>query len=458
MKIDVPYDYINILLFKTLLKYENKRSVSIDMLNKYHEILLEEVINEYETIEKAGKKTYFSDKEKWEGEIEFIFNDETIDSFLEKFSDLFYRDDDNICLYEEVSFDELNQRKIVMENEEVISQRFDDASESDRLFDLLEINKIKKTLKRYIGIEEQIEKCYLELNYNLSDSSIIGELKKLLMMRVIFLNNVCQTSSEVIEAFHQETVRIYGNDSTYNYEKAPIDLELWKKSDYFNDSIDDVDDIFNDIDDRIYDIYQYAIFGESSISIEKVRVMLENLYLFGDKEVKSFDEIDGDFSDVDCFDGQETFFVVDSEESDLLFYLTYLKKLEDYMGKNGQTSNLINARNRILYALDMPALGLFKEENLVKELEKAADYEVDEEDFEFIEDEVRFMADEVFKVEEDDNTVKKLLFISTYYELTGDEAIPLIVSEHEDDDRFDTYSEVIFGEQSDKEKKMQLKP
>ena len=457
MKIDVPYDYINILLFKTLLKYENKRSVSIDMLDKYHQVLLEEIINDYERFEKAGKITYFSDKEKWEGEIEFVFNGETIDAFLEKFPDLFYRDDDNICLYEEVSFDELEQRKIVMQNDNAISRRFDHASENDRLLDLLNIKRIKSIIEKYVSVEEKIETFYSKIGDG-SDNISVEELKKLLMMRAIFLNNVCQYSGEVVDAFRMEGIRKYNNDSSYDYSRPPINLDLWKKSEYYVECVEDTDDIFSDIDDRIYDIYQYAIFGKNSLAIQKTSQMLENLCFSDERDNATCEEVEDYFSSDDNFNEKKTYFVVDNEECDLVFYLTYLQKLNDYMDKNGETGDLVNTKNRLMYALDMPKLGLFRIENFERECENICDYDIDEEDFEFVEDEARFMADEVFKVEEDDNTVKKLLFISTYYELTGDEAIPLIVNEHEDDDRFDTYSEVIFGEQSDKEKKMQLKP
>ena len=53
MQIEVPFNYINLLAFITLLKYENKRGIKIDTLQKYHQILLEEVIKDYNNKNKS---------------------------------------------------------------------------------------------------------------------------------------------------------------------------------------------------------------------------------------------------------------------------------------------------------------------------------------------------------------------------------------------------------------------
>ena len=90
-------------------------------------------------------------------------------------------------------------------------------------------------------------------------------------------------------------------------------------------------------------------------------------------------------------------------------------------------------------------------------MEKTKEFDLEAEDFDFVEDEVRFMADEVFMTETNENTIKKLLFISTYYELTKDKKIVRILNKHSNKDNFATYSDIIFGEQKGYSKKLSKK-
>jgi len=140
MQIEVPFNYINLLAFITLLKYENKRGIKIDTLQKYHQILLEEVIKDYNN--KYTK--YYQDVDNWKGKIDFFINEQNdLNDFLNEFSHLFYFDKDTIYLHDEICYEELIQQEIVMREEQCISNRFLLVSNNSRLLDLLNINKIK---------------------------------------------------------------------------------------------------------------------------------------------------------------------------------------------------------------------------------------------------------------------------------------------------------------------------
>ena len=79
MQIEVPFNYINLLAFLTLLKYENKRSIKIDTLQKYHQILLEEVIKDYNT----KNATYYEEVDNWKGKINFFIDEQNnLNNFL----------------------------------------------------------------------------------------------------------------------------------------------------------------------------------------------------------------------------------------------------------------------------------------------------------------------------------------------------------------------------------------
>ena len=163
MQIEVPFNYINLLAFLTLLKYENKRGIKIDTLQKYHQILLEEVIKDYNT----KNVTYYGEFDNWKGKIIFFIDEQNnLNNFLNEFSHMFYIEDDTIYLYDEISYEELRQQEVEMRKEQCISNRFALASNSNRLFDLLNINKIKSVIEKYIKIEQEIEKTYFKLNHS----------------------------------------------------------------------------------------------------------------------------------------------------------------------------------------------------------------------------------------------------------------------------------------------------
>lgn len=96
MLVEVPFYYIILLSFLTLLKYENRRTIKISDLKRYCEILLEEVIDDYH------KSNFYLEEDNWTKEPIFYVKDEdTLDGFLEEFSRLFHRDGDTLWLTEE---------------------------------------------------------------------------------------------------------------------------------------------------------------------------------------------------------------------------------------------------------------------------------------------------------------------------------------------------------------------
>lgn len=185
----------------------------------------------------------------------------------------------------------------------------------------------------------------------------------------------------------------------------------------------------------------------------KKKEEMPDYVFFENIDFSSFDN-DEDYED-DLDDEEDlSYFLVDNDTCDLAFYLTYINKINSYMKKYGENPDLINTKNRLLYALDMPDLNLYDEENFKKALTEATNNDFDEDDYEFIIDEVSFMADEVFITPQNEFTIKKLLFISTYYALTKDKTIVDILMRHFEHENFSTYMEIIFGDQPGYFKKM----
>lgn len=458
MLIEVPFNYLNILAFMSLLKFENKRKIDIKTLEDYRKTLLDEVIREY----KSPDFKFFSREDMWEGKIEFYHDpQDTIDNFLKENIDLFHLEGNSIAINDDITFDDLNEEEKKLRNDEEISFRFQSASHQRRLLDVLGINTIKCILEKYIELEYQIEESYSKLNQG--NKNMKKKIKKLLSFRRNFLNLIATQKEELADAFRTESIDNF-SELQKEYKKCPIDLDLWKQSAYY-----DEEELFDDINSRLYDIFQYAIFGNESLSDEKLQEMLTDFYFnevynkkkeempdyvfFENIDFSSFDN-DEDYED-DLDDEEDlSYYLISNDTCDLAFYLTYINKINNYMKKYGENPDLINTKNRLLYALDMPDLNLYDEENFKKALTEATNNDFDEDDYEFIIDEVSFMADEVFISPQNEFTLKKLLFISTYYTLTKDKTIVDILMHHFEHENFSTYMEIIFGDQPGYFKKM----
>lgn len=482
MNIDIPYSFINLLAFNTLLKYENKRVISVDTLNKYREVLLEEVKKIYDNETIYGNDTYFLPQDEWKGTISFIEKDENIEmtNFLRRFSELFVLNDNKVYLKNNVDYDTLAAKLEQVRNEDNIGMRFDSPSANVRLRDILEISSIEEQIKRYVKIEEKIESLYKDLK---DISMENNKLKSALLIRGLLLNNVMSLSEERISAFKDISGEFVFNDEECNYDQEPLNVDLWDKCGYY-----DSDDFLGDVESFIYDLYVYAIFGDTTLKYKKLHNDLLKIFYDFDGIVKvadseeelfdddfdyienCYDDIDYDemYDDADFLDDEDNEDIDFDEESEnkftniycdvceekFVFYLNYIDKLNKYMEENGYNESLITTRNRLLYAIDEPRFCLYKKENIDSEVEKSRDIEFDEGAFSFIREETRFMTDEVFLEKDEENAVKKLLFISTYYQLTQDKAIKEIMFKHCFDIKFNLYSNLIFGDGKGYSKKM----
>lgn len=463
------YDYINILAFKYLYKYENKKSISIETLHLYRKKLIEIVLDEY----KEKKNIHFSEEDQWEGEVSFtpIQEKEKIKEFLNTYEDYFYLDKNMIILKEEVTYAQIEQLEIDLQEENKIPHRLTVGEYEVELLQLLGIHTIENILRAYAKIETKIEEKYNELYTQKSNSILRKEITDLLQQRTLFSLKIFLMPEQVIEAFFNISGCItFEKERHVDYRNLPIDNDLYKAKGYYDEN-----NFYSDIEDRIYDIYQYAIFGENINVLfpKKIVELLDEIrdMKLNNEEMPQFDVTTDYIDDLlnenfmqpleenkartnlnkeSTKNEKPILYFFNSSEEEWIFNLSYLDKLNKYMKKYGENESLLLTKRRLLYALDQPRKKIFIEENFEKELANLDFDEIDEESFEFFQDEYFFLADEVFETKEDENTVKKLLLISTYYDLTKNEEIVDIINEHKDHEAYDKYCEIIFGEEKGK--------
>lgn len=461
MVIDEFYDYITLMTFEILYKYEDKKSISVDKLKTFRNALFEEVLDIYRNNDRGHN--YLQEEDKWQGEVTFnrVDEEECLSLFLEEYDKYFYLDQGIVCLKDDVNYDDVCELLRRVSVSQKVPNRFRIVEDNKRLMGILEISTVEKAIEKYSKIEEKLENLYDKLFTSQDNEGLRKEIKKYLFMRYSFFNYVSNLPYYKVEAF-QRTAMNYSAEAKAEYDKCLIDLNLWE-SEYA-----DPEDIFEHIEDRIYDMYQYAIFGKKkqALYLDKIAEELNVLYFFGTKITLNEDEFDftKDYSDIietdilakDQFEeayekNPENFATLhDPSNEDLVFFMNYLNKLNNFMDHYGESEDLLSAKRRLLYALDNPDLIIFDENNFNKVLNETKSIELDEDPFSFLGSETYFMVQEVFLTQPNEFTIRKLLLVSTYYDLTKDDDFKEAIEDFKTDSKYEFFYDVMFNNGTEK--------
>ncbi len=453
MIIEVPYNYLILAALMLLKKYENKDGIEINILEDFIDNMLEEVITIYEENTDI-KYSYDATADKWQGEIKFNLNGNYLANFLDKYGASFKATDNLLMAKGNISYDDLLNMLDQEKTNEKLGLRFETPLEFRSTLDTLKIKSIESFLQRYLKDEQKLEQAFIN-----QDKKAIF---KYYLMRHNFINWLEQMPAYIVDAFRNIIfiMKMENEEAQLNNYHPPVDKERWEASPYYKPF-----DSLLDIEDRIYDDFQFAIFGTSSIAEEKVYDMIEDIYLvkiakeytsswaFDDEDELAedaeeewgsieFEEMAGD-EDYEADEEAKLTYYADDRK---LFYLIFLKRLNSYINNYGAKPILLHAKNRLLYALDMPEHCLANESNLETAIAEIKD-KTDIQDYgEFLTGEMRFMADDIFNyglVEE--QTFLKLIFMGTYYEITNDLQFRKIVESHANSKLYALFQPIIFN-------------
>lgn len=465
MEIDSQFDFTIFMAFESLIKYENRKSITIQELKKYRKVLLDEILDIY----KNGRgHNYLQEIDQWKGKVFFKKNDENLnlEEFLCKYNEFIFLKNDKICLKDNVTYYDIRSKLSEIRIKDNVPNRFYIIEGSKKLREVLGISSIEKIVKDYYKIEERLEKLYYKLYTKDDTVSLRKEIKKLLLARFTFLTNIASLPDYRADAFRIASINSYDviDDSNIYYDNYPLDLKLWQEQ----ESIDP-DDFLDDIDPRVYDITQYAIFGKKNNVLYQNKVT-EDLNNFDisehflkredeeqyDPNIDYTEEIENELINLekvqDMYENNPENVVElhDPTEEFWVLYINYLNNLNKYMEIYGESEELMFAKKRLLYALDKPLLMIFDNDNFNKELEKTKEIELEDEPFDFFVDEIYFIASEVFKVSINEYTIKKLILVGTYYNLTQDQEILDIVNNFKNHPNYDFFYDIMINNCSNK--------
>ncbi len=494
------FDYIIIMAFESLLMYGDQKKLKYEQLHNYRMYLVSKIKLF------LSKNTYLSNNTKlYEDAKQFIDSNILINSQIEKqlfkhFIDNnkseFKMDGDGISITDYVNPEQLfSYRMSVIRNTQLYSLFQNFQSDLD-LLDIIDANKVKNNINSIINAEKINELLFsintdnqlINVNQNNSIvSSIINYLIKqssYYVARFIKLFNIiCNTQTEYKNFNDLKELNLFSDylerkDTFYKkyFENNLIDLRTTSTNKYMLYAM------FTDEQLYIYKIANYLdiVYEEKLIEDNTKDNHLDDDDL--DEDDWDVDE-ENDFIDETDYDNQDDDYLVDNDEwnneeynddgldinnlkqfviADTLFYLNYISAINNYISRYSMNDDLLKTKKRMLYFLDQKEYGLYDDKNIFKAINNLSKESIDDPKYynEFYIFSRLFISDIIVYDSIDCNTLKKILFIYTYYKMSNDERIISYISEFNTDVSKKLYNAVVnqefycFGVKPDDDSKL----
>lgn len=399
--IDKYYDYINVLGFQCLYQYENKKDISIDKLTEFRNKATN-ITGEFIPVDK---------------DVEL----EKINNFVNKYSNYFEINGDIVNLKDNISYEELIALAKMIKDRDDIEDEISLITTDFNLLAGLGIYTMRETLIEYMKLESKLERKYQDLFTENDNEVLRKDIDKLLRLRAGFLLQV-----HLLPVYSIESLVKTMNDllEVNDYVMEPLNMDLYMKSDFYVE-----EDSWDDIESMVYSTYQYSIFGDARYK------------LFG---LKLSDEISNIYFTNKVNDDME------SELENRLFYLTYLNRIKAFMTKYSYRKDLGMVYKRLLYSLDNISDKLCIEGNIDKAIDKIDNIEISENSYIGLHDEMMFMASEIFEVGDNKYTLRKLLMLAAFYDITKCEDLIYIINDHKGHKNYLYFCDIIFGDSNNK--------
>lgn len=431
------YNYISVLAFLNIYRYENKKEININTLNKYNNALIDEYNNSIDDLED-------------ELDIYFETDENYLNDFLEEYNDYFYLNDQTIYLKNSISFTQLLMEleyKLRAENE--ISETLISISDNQALKSILKIHTMDYLLIDYSQIEKQLEQTYTRLYTNQDNSKLRTAIKKLMDIKASFFIKLGLIPNYSLEAFRASSGQInYSDEYQSEYTQYPLDKKMWNEMAPTNEEED------YEIDNYTYNLYQYAIFGKKNNLMYPLKIYedIENFQLKRNMEAEMKEqfnqglielEVEDEIIDIDT--KEWTIESYDCETENEIFYLNYLNNLNYFLNTYGYNKDLIKSKSRLMYALDCPELRLYDDKKYNETMNHISDVNPKHIDWNYMENEIYFMINELFLKQSDEFTIRKLIFVKTFHDLTHYDSLIDEIDKYKNDHRYELFSSIILN-------------
>ena len=455
-------DLFNLMVFLGLevnYFFEEKTSLNVEHFHNYR-------LNICEELSKYFDGFYSSIPDQLKKAIEEFLNENlnmSADSeinyfsmFLKKYNDYVYFKNGTIYLRDEEDIDDILKEK---ENccpgkyDKFIANHLMLFYDSEKSLSTLNANKIKNELNKLLRMEGVIEEYYENCDNKVIQNQIsLGN---------ILVESELNIISKMPENIKKSFYRLIQNISSKKYYDLSLSL--------ISDKLEATDEFYeknNYIDIIISNIFQQAIFSDSPLNYIQVEnyigQLLEEDFLdepddsldeFYDNleegliEDDIYDELNNSNSEEDSEDQEDKEALIN-----LLFYIKYIQEINAY-DKLSNNSKLQTVKKRLLYALNQYGCNLQLKDNLNITLSALKNIKFNyKEDFEeFYIMSRLFLTDILNEWSEDkEMDLRKILFISTYCNITNDKKIIEVIKPFKDTEIGKKVVDAIFNKKYEK--------
>ena len=272
------FDFIMYLAFRTLLLYENKRSLTIEQLHNYRKKLCEKHI-EYHS------QFIEYDDEKFEDNLRFFHSSNmnmTLDeegknliNFIRDNDEYFFYKDGVITLKEKVTYNDLEKASFELDSytnrdDKIICGELLTWFDCVECLDILGVTKIKEFVYKIIEDEKKIESAY----QTYSEVELEQNIKKLLASvnyRLALIGNLNDNKMMC----YDRTISSLGE-----VDIAKKGKDVWLLSDYLMEN----DKFYNlyskSIKYFILDKYQRAIFDNGTLVYDRLTAIMNKFWAY----------------------------------------------------------------------------------------------------------------------------------------------------------------------------------
>ena len=457
------FDFIIYLAFEVLLNYENKRSLTIEELHNYRLKLCEIIADFYsdkiiEDKELVKYLKYFIIINK---NMSNKYEKKYLKKFIENNDELFSFDKNIITLNEEISYKEIHLLKFgLISTDDTygllicgdLLSFFDDLE----CLSLLNISTITNDIKKLIEVEKNIEREYQ--NYNDLDAK-----NKIRIGMCFVINKFLQISK-------------MSREKSLCYDKIIDNCSISEDNEIISEAVQSNEVYLGNlaIDFELENKFQRAIFGNDSLALDQLKEYNDALWTY-----RKFDDYEIDFDEELLIDDEEL--LIDDEEEyeedyeyieevyedesdnsknsilienhqkiikiNLIFYLNYIKIVDNYQNEFGLKDDLEKCKARLLFLLDAYGYNLYEQQNLETLIAnisiKGIDLKNDFNDFCVMSK--LFLIDILKEYVDDELNLRKILFVANYYNLTKDKTIFELINSYKNSANYFKVCKAIFG-------------
>lgn len=273
---------------------------------------------------------------------------------------------------------------------------------------------IMNDVKKIIDIEKTIEETY---NNPEIDTQNIINIGKYYVGSKLFL--LTKQPFHVFNEYY-ETLNEYARRDNYNSRITDIVLSEETRA---NDKLFLANAY---IDDELSSIFQKSIFDEDRLCYCSLLNIYDYLWEYMYKDEMDYIENDEYLDELNNEDmleeGEYDSTEYDRKVINLWFYMNYINQIEEYQ-KMTNSNELEPIKNRLLYALSSIDSYLLDNKHYKKIYDKYSKINFSKDDYIEIPVMTKILLNDLLRGNVDDLILKKVIFISNYYNLTRDKSI-----------------------------------